>query len=278
MFLWSCTKEINVSLPSNANELVVNCVYNNQEPIKVFMTKTVNPKDTIYNTGDSSYFISLTEDGNFKEIIKFNTSTKVYESTVIAKASSEYVLSVNQTNRKATEVKATNKLPNNIKLQNVQFIDSIYKDGVNYFGELSFTINDPEGYDYYRLNIYYFNSTTQEYRLLPYSTNDQVLTDDSTINLNNTRYFSDKIFKSKSHVFKILVQAGNYYTNTGRNNLLIETASLSKDFYKYFLSLEAYNKAYNPLNPLSNPVSLYSNTSNNIGIFAGYVIDRDTIK
>lgn len=105
MFAWSCTKEINVSLPSSSEELVVNCIYNDQEPIRVFMTKTVNPNTAIYNTNDSSFFITLAEDGKFREIIKFNPSTKVYESTVTAKASSEYVLTINQTNNTATEVK-----------------------------------------------------------------------------------------------------------------------------------------------------------------------------
>jgi len=59
---------------------------------------------------------------------------------------------------------------------------------------------------------------------------------------------------------------------------MIESASLSPEYYQYITSLREFDKSYDPKDPLNNPVQLYSNTSNKVGIFAGYIQNRDTIR
>lgn len=277
LFAFGCTKKTNITLPSKAGELVVNCLYNAGEPLHIYMTKTVYPKDTIYKQADPNLIVTLNEDGKFKEIINFNSSTGIYESTTLPSAAHKYQLQIQNAVNKPIDVALENQMPTSFKLKNISFKDSVISNGANYFGELKFTIVDGVGFDYYKILLSYFNNGTQNYiPILEYNNTDLVFDDDSTFIENSARYFSDRAFKNNQHEFIIRIPSGNYYTN-GRNNLLIESASLSNEYFLYLKSLKDYDKAYNPRNPLANPVQLYSNSSNNLGIFAGQILNKDTI-
>lgn len=115
------------------------------------------------------------------------------------------------------------------------------------------------GYRYeYRTTSLYFNS------------ND--------INLENNTYldnitFSDELFDGKSYSVKISL--AQYYFNADTNMIYFDLYSLSPDFYKYIISLNKYNDANG--NPFAEPVMVFSNVENGIGIFTSSNSISDSI-
>ena len=90
------------------------------------MTKTISPRDTLFNTDIAGLVITLNENGKFKEIISYNQSTGIYEGSTIPAASNKYQLLVKRKVNQPDEVTVENTLPKPFVLKNIYFKDMIF--------------------------------------------------------------------------------------------------------------------------------------------------------
>jgi hypothetical protein len=229
------------------------------------------------NGASNSFLVSLLENGKFKELLSFNPATNAYQGTILPQPGNSYGLEVKEGANQPLRVSASTLLPEKPQIRQMSFKDSSLLIGGEYYGTLSYTMDDSPGDQIYRLVIYYFNTSMARFVPLDYLTNDAVLRDTLTT-IESERFFDDRGFKSGSHSFEVYIKSGNFYAFNNRNYLLVEHFALSQDFYNYYKSLNDYMKAGSARNSLNNRVTLFSNTSTGAGIFAGYAIKRDTIK
>jgi hypothetical protein len=78
----------------------------------------------------------------------------------------------------------------------------------------------------------------------------------------NNYYFSDKLFNGQTHKLQFSFLNGNMDSCT------VYFYQMSKEYYQYMESVYLYRSTQ--YDPFHKPVTIYSNTSNNIGIWGGY--------
>ena len=92
------------------------------------------------------------------------------------------------------------------------------------------------------------------------------------------RYTNDKSFNGKDFRIKILIHQGNILHDRkqrGKGMITVYLNSLSKEFYKYALSFSEQIETGD--NPFTEPVKVYSNIENGLGVFAGYSYSKDSL-
>lgn len=276
--LSSCRQTaLDFPLSGRIGEPVPNSLFHQESPVTVFISKAVAPLDSSLVAPSPGMLISLLENGKFKEVLSYNPTINAYQGTVIPTPGNNYGLEVKEGSNQPVRVSASSELPLPPRVSKMDFKDSNVVIGGEYYGTLSYELNDVPGDQIFRLLIYYYNTSMARYVPVEYLTNDRVLRD-TLLTIENERFFDDQGFKDGSHRFEVYIKSGSYYAFNNKNDLLIEHFSLSPEFYFYYKSLNDYMKSGNARNSLNNRVALYSNTSSGAGIFAGYSTQRDTIK
>ena len=124
-----------------------------------------------------------------------------------------------------------------------------------------------------------------------YNINDPVLIQEAGLDYYPSSFvFSDASFPGKQYQVKLLFQTGHRgsYPNMTPNDTWVVLRSVSKEYYQYMKSwhkhsfqqntgrkIEGSLDSYDYISVLlkGDPVPLYSNIENGIGIFAGYSED-----
>ncbi len=159
--------------------------------------------------------------------------------------------------------------------------------------QIEFTINDPAGtenfyvIEVFNTQLYYIDYQydpqtgmtimdtiyyEEPYRSLTgFTTSDQILLSNTELELAETMYYSnslafnDALFDGNLQGFKILVET--YYTQVSGTSLELRLTSCSEAYYKYKRTLENYY--YTEGDPFAQPVQVFSNIENGLGIWAG---------
>ncbi len=153
-------------------------------------------------------------------------------------------------------------------------------DGSKFTEYLHYQEEDVGDYDDYNYGYYYGN---YNYFVI----NNNIFHQSLEIGLFDTFYdgnyyfiFDDALFDGEKITFDISMNL--YYFGIHElnplvdNKLIIRMYHLSKDYYLYKKTLDAYNSSFGSM--FTEPVQIYSNIKGGIGIFAGkniseYVID-----
>ena len=159
--------------------------------------------------------------------------------------------------------------------------------------QIEFVINDPSGTEnfyiievfntqYYYIDFQFDPQTgmtimdTIYYEepnrnLTGFTTSDPILLSDAELALDETLYytnslaFNDALFDGNLQGFKILVET--YYSQQSGASLELRLTSCSEAYYKYKRTLESYY--YTEGDPFAQPVQVFNNIENGLGIWAG---------
>src|SRR5690606_14108465 len=234
-------------------------------------------------------------DGEFLDSLH-HTSNGIYKGSVIPFDNSTY--SVIATAGNLGTVSAQDYIPNAVPVASWA-TTTVYVMEYDYTTEklqLEFTLNDPAATDnFYVLEIthtqnYYVetnydpNTGNMIYDTVYYEnpmhskmhfgTSDQILlseTDlviDETLYYSNSLAFSDALFNGKTQTFRILIDQ-DYFGQQGVMELHLKSGS--EAYFRYARSLQKYFDSEN--DPFAQPVQVYNNIENGIGIWAGYSVD-----
>jgi hypothetical protein len=163
------------------------------------------------------------------------------------------------------------------------------EDGV-YYSELQFSFQDPGNeINYYEIKLVYHNTKGNNTLLYPFALHDKRLIEEGEAKLYpNALPFSDKICNGE-----LCTLAVNYYPpkSCRENNhdcwiadenyrLILYFRSVSKEYYLYKKKLihHLHGKENDFWDGFNNPVTMYSNVKNGLGIVAGYNEYIDTSK
>ncbi len=258
-------------LPAKPGYLVINSVINNREPMYVFVTTTASPGDTTY-LFDTTVAVSVYENGAFKATLPFDKSNGGYFYNVIPTGGTHYKIGVRKPGSITDDSWTETTLPKPILFTNVSFLDSAIFQNGEWISEIKFRMTDGPDQDKYRLLFYGYQSGN--YIPFVVAPIDHVLTNNNTERDLTAMVFSDNLFSGKSHEFVVRFPSGNII-KSGPPRFIIEMTNISKEYDEYVTSLGSYQRQAR--NPFSNPVSIYTNVYNGLGIFAGYTIKHDTI-
>ena len=121
---------------------------------------------------------------------------------------------------------------------------------------------------YYRTPIYYYlegSAEGTEYFHFNNLMSGYVLSDD----LFNGR---EKTLYAKISTWQLF---DYYYQDLPQSPLYIHLYSISEDLYRFILTYNKYTDALG--NPFAEPVNIYSNVKNGLGIFSGVNVSTDSV-
>ena len=310
VFIVSCETEIKFNGKETAPSMVINSILNPDSTVKVHITKSKfflekdGPFDPITNATVQLYandklIEALNSIGNgyyagtykplqgdiIKIIAQNNEFDNVHSSTEIP-----VVASITSVDTSATITKTTPL----VYYRSYDDVGYTTTDTVGTVTEkkIKFTVNiaDRANYkNFYRLKVkqrsYYDNGTFSEYNSY-FNSEDLVFGSTSETELfeeENTNYyheFNDNLFDGKTYglTFSVSAFQYNYFPGkepkddpwsptTIKQEILINIESISPAYY-YYLNSRAKNNAY--IEIFSEPVQIYNNIVNGIGILGAY--------
>lgn len=210
--------------------------------------------------------VSLLKNGNFLSRLTYADEGNYTASTKI-ETSESYQLKVDHP--KYPKVSASCITPEKPQIKGMDTMSIKNEWGYSDM-RVDLTFADPkDATNYYALKIvarysYYdeYEDTTYSHFTYPYLEKGIAMPGESSRN-NGALIFEDAMFNGKDFTYTFLTEP-----NLNRNDWWeVRLFSLEQDLYRYLVSRSKSLQAEN--NPLAEPVQVYSNIRNGMGIFAG---------
>lgn len=280
MIFASCEKIIEANLEDSHRRIVVNSTFTADSILEVNISKSLHVLDNSNVMYLNNAVVKLYENDQLVDTLQ-NIGNGDYTSTSFVPAYGKtYKLMVSSAN--LDDVEGQNKIPVPVEISNIDTM-KIKREQEERM-ECKISINDPAGTDnYYLLQIYryldYYNGPVYKGDIKNFSTvyfnsDDPVI--EEWVNWGEGAIFSDDIFNGNSYKINIDVYIGDIvsYDSTGVT-LYYYLNSISREYYLYLLSLAKYQNTNSDF--FAEPVRVYSNITNGLGIFAGYSSAVDSI-
>jgi len=282
-FILACTQIVDVDVPISQPKIVVNSLFN---PDSVWVVSVSTSRNILDN--GSFGFPSGAEvtilDENEMLVSKlhqinegdFGRYKGIFRSDEKPESGKLYTVRVIAPNNPIVTSKG--KAPEAISITQLE-IDSL--------NDISFqvTFNDPVSQvNYYLFRVQMrvvreysrYRSDIQQFEMVRDTSNIQIPLYESSTNLlgnNETLVITDTKFNGKLTTLKFYTY-GSWYTEVLEAGLV--TYSLSEEYYKYLTTLDLQRSTDG--DPFAQPVKVFTNVNNGLGIFAGYSTSYYPIK
>lgn len=288
LLLYSCErpKEFIIDLQNSDTFIAISSLFMQGEPLKLSLRKSISIHSNI-----DTYDYEV-ENGINDAIIRLYKNNELVETYTDTVQRGNYTLDhiVEVADYKIEiDIEGYNTITANNKVPTPVTIDSISYSKTNYNNQegidviLNFT--DPQTIDnFYRLklekkksgNSYttfhgFYNTDPLMGEWFVYDVLDPLYNQD--IKPQSENYFSDELINGKTYQYRIIIplEDGPGSLIEAGDSLFISLFSISKDLSIYQNSLESYQKA---INDEAEPVIIYSNIQNGVGLFAGSSVYR----
>ena len=275
LVIQSCETVVDLKTPEHKQLLVPNCFFNTDSFMVVQLSTSKGSLDNNQKSNTvNAATVQVFENGQIKEILQ-QIGDGIYKAnTFKPKAGKTYHLKINAGNY--DEVDAANTIPIPIPINNFSFKDSAFIEsggGGGYMAQLTLNISDPANeQNYYAIQVFTYDTMFLNF---PPGPGDTLIIARKIYAYSedpNTSYSSyaevmmnDEIINGQNYSFKINFSSYEIMPNSKINAVL---QSVSKEFFLYATTLT--NQQNNQGNPFSEPVRVYSNINNGLGIFAGF--------
>ncbi|MCH2235387.1 MAG: DUF4249 domain-containing protein [Crocinitomicaceae bacterium] len=280
-FFISCEKEIPLNAEQSDPKLVFNSIFEANDTLWVNLqrSKSIIDQNTIHPIITGANVTLHLGDGSLVATLTETTEGNYYLASTMPAIGVTYELRAEKSGYVSISAQSTAPQP----IVPIS-IDTLMNSQGNL--EFSINVNDPAGED-----NYYSVTCVSYYAYFDFETFDTVYYEDAYYSTNETYvdngfedvdgktydlefFFSDKTFN------------GQNFTFTGERDIYMESdeelichaitiRSLSYDLYQYKISYNKYVETQG--NPFAEPVRVYSNVENGLGIFGGASIYSDTL-
>lgn len=279
----SCEEEIPIDqLNSYKEKMVINEVFNNSSPfsIQISTSNSAYIDDNPEILESSSIAEISLKEGNNVIPLTYDGFSRTYYSQTIPQEGKNYSLLVRSNNYNT--INSIGSLPQSISNLNTVWVEN---GGIDMQGNksdlLKITFKDNiNTEDYYKVNFMYYSELVDKFNAFDFMLSD-ILSAVSTIKARDGGFlFSDDAFNGETKTLTAVPPSGLVKFNT-TYKYLISIEKLSKEYWKYYTSLEQYRggaTGSSGTDLFRGAVVVYSNINNGLGIFAGSYIKADTLK
>ncbi len=280
VLLSSCIKVVELDVEDLPVQLVVNCFFTENEPFKVNVSRLVEYPDLSNRNIDNAQVL-IFENNNLLGQLNHISDSIYTNSSIIPKRGHIYKIEV-EVPGYPTAI-ATDNLPLKVPINNCTYKLEAGIDGEgDSYDQLIISFNDIDSADFYSIQVFniwekgVYNETMDFWEYIPVwypielFSQDPAIVAEGTFNDEYPNYlvFNDALFKNKT--YNLLINT--YYDIEDHLRIILETGT--EDYYLYrkrLIKHEPYSYQ-DPFKPY-DPVQLYSNIENGLGIFAGYQRD-----
>lgn len=298
---FSCTKTIDFDDEGLANRLVLNSVIYPDQGVTAYLTfsTSILSRPTLAGGGlMADGTLEIYENGTLiKE--EYSPTGRFQFPEIKPKAGSTYRI-VGKSHDKQLEAETT--VPNKVEVISIDTA-TVSDQFINKRLRVNVKIKDVTGDNFFRIKVSQENLVlntnvdgkgTQKYYV--YTSENWISSDDPVFNslynnfggdgfdmgpANDYNIFPDDYFKGKEYSIQFFIDNyeyggtsySEYYGNNGTSRTIykrriVHIQHLSKDLYTYLKYLKLYDFYHD--NPFAEPVPVYSNVKNGVGIFAGF--------
>lgn len=285
----SCYKEITLDLSKEENQIVINGLFNNTEPLSATVTKSFIFYEDAQIEELKEAEVAIYENGVFKENMIYQKTPALdigeFKASFYPKAEATY--RIEATALGETTASAEGKMPEGVDIKDTK----VQYGGDNAYA-FNFTLNDPQEKNYYYLKMFFhgIDTLTQERTdkgpfvveipasALPnakrYVRNGYIFKDDG---LNGKALTISGIAKSSlpkrsTSTFSDEGEAVLDHIVLDTDTLYIHLQTISEDTYKFFSSNA--NAIQNNSDFLNESSTAYGNVENGLGLFSGVYISE----
>lgn len=275
----SCEKEIELNDELTKPKIVVNSFYSANDTLKVHLSES---RSVLHNDWDplpniENATVTLFSNGTKIGTLSHESGGNYILTNPFPVSGQSYLLDV--THSTLDDVKTESTCPKAIEIMALD--TSRTQDRFS----LKFTIeDDPNTNNYYSIEI--LKTIITEYETSPGVFKIDTITQPSWICTNDINaetnsdptgetcqeklFFNDAGFNGSNYQFHI---STDIYQSS---QLIVIVKSINEELFKYRKSLQLYGETNG--NPFGEPVQVYSNIENGIGIFSGYSEATKTIE
>lgn len=271
LFLFACEMVVEIDMPQYDSQLVVNSFFHSNNQFEVHISNSLGILDTGTFDNIENATIEILENGQVISVLRHIRNGN-YRSLrrVYASAGLTYSLRVEASGYES--VSAFDAIPVAIPIISATLKDSVYVgelDGT--YAETTIKFNDPASVNnFYVIEIYQWSSRNGNWYSIFLSSIDPSVANDQ---VSSRILFSDVIFDGK--IYDLKVYFSNYIL-TQNPMLFVRLNSISEAYYNYNKSFKLHQQ--NMGNPFAEPVQVYTNIENGLGIFAGYSYDEVLVR
>ncbi len=264
----ACDTFIDVEIPERESKLVVISAFEPDEPWQVYVSHSLNSfeDDNFFPVSNAEVTIA-SDDGNFSEQLYYNSG--IFYSSSTPEEGTNYTISVKANGY--TSVQSANRIPSPATLISIDTLESFHDGNPTFDFELTF--QDPANEaNFYILQLYSAETYWKNYSDYPIN----ILSDDPNIEsiLNKEDsdillFLKDQNFDGKEYTVRFYMPDYFYYPELKGVQFKVKLISCSEEYFRFQKTARQYQ--YSNDNPFSQPVQIYSNIENGIGIFGGFV-------
>lgn len=266
VFFLSCEKYIDIEIPNDGRKITVNSFINDSQNPIVYLNQSRFILDGNY-TFDPINDATITLIKGDVEVAAFHKiADGKYTTNYVCEKGFQYTLKVKKGDE---EVSSTTKIP---PTAHYQFLDttSVITSSIDYstsYLRFKIKIDDPAAEE----NYYMVTFVGQDYPISFYS--KEAVIENENDGFMNYALISDQLMNGQSRTLLFDLEYYNFTQEVNRVEIYVN--AVSKDMYLYYLQLGKYQAAQ--YNFMAEPVMVYSNVTNGLGIFGGYSIAKTTI-
>lgn len=275
VFFVACQEDIPINIDGQQPQLVVFSLNDVEESFEVRVARTRVLNDSLSPLTVDEPNVRLFY-SNGVEIPMYNDFGVWSSREVLPEAGKSYRLTVSHPY--FNSVSAFASFPNPPRKVESFIIPNVQTDSMGFdYDELNVWVEDnPNEDNFYQIQLYYFNNARNEF--VPFAPDN--ISDDNVGVIRTPEgafVFNDEMRNGQTIK---LAFTFNALTATREPRYIVELSNLSNDMYRFLRTQSLYNR-YNvtvEYFSLYNPIQVFSNIENGVGIFAGKTVLRDTIR
>lgn len=281
----SCEKTVTIDIPEKAPRLVVNAILEKNKPIEIMVGKSRHILDSIYLSIEpyivKNALVVIFENGIPYDTLIYQPGPYTYKTTRNKMISDGNTYTVKVAASGFTSVEASAIVPSQSE---APVVTRVRDARVTSFGEhqdeLTVTLNDPAERNFYLLQIYHADAGgSYDYPIYCASTTDKDLEklgeDPDPLGTNNcfdagNLIMRDDNFNGRQKQLRFYIesfQLQDYQLpGGGTSKPYVRLSRITEEYFKYIKSFAIYD--YSGGNPFAEPVNVYTNVINGLGIFS----------
>ena len=283
----SCEKNITVNIPKKPPRLVINAILEKTKPIEIMVGKSRHILDSIELSIEpyivKNAVVVIFENGIPYDTLIYQPNSYTYTSPQNKKIRDGYTYNLKVSAAGFTSVEASAIVPS---ISEAPVVTRVKDARVTSYGdhqdEVTVTLNDPAEKNFYLLQIFHadagFGGST-EYPIYCASTTDKDLEkvgeDPDPLSTDNcydagNLIMKDDNFNGRQKQLRFYIESSQLQDYTlpggGTSKPYVKLSRISEDYFKY---IKSYYIAYDSGgNPFAEPVNVFTNVINGLGIFS----------